>query len=147
MQTPAGVRSKRFDSRDELSVEIRLETAVRDAEVRCGICFTRRDGAPGFRMELPEPLQIPRPRTHVLVARVLPGTLPSSGFEVRADATVAVAGEPEATLIARVAGRFRIEGDELDFTEPAEPPAPCWDGTSAWPVEAEWSIRQERRGR
>ena len=147
VQTGAGVRSKRFDSREELSVRIRLETAVKDAEVRCGICFTPRDGATGFRMELPEPLQIPRPRTHVLVARVLPGTLPSTGFEVRADATVAVAGEPEATLIARVAGRFRIEGDELDYTEPTEPPAPCWDGASAWPVEAEWSIGQERRGR
>ena len=57
---------------------------------------------------------------------------------MRADATVAVAGEREATLIARVAGRFRIEGDELDFTEPTEPPVPCWDGASAWLVEAEW---------
>jgi ABC-2 type transport system ATP-binding protein len=147
VQTAFGARSKLFDSRDELSVEVRLETAVRDAEVRCGICFTPRDGGVGFRTELPEPLVVPRPRTHVLVAHFPPGTLPNSGYEVRADATVAVAGEREATLIARVAGRFRIEGDELDFTEPTEPAASCWDGTSVWPVEAEWSIRQERRGR
>ena len=147
VQTAFGARSKLFDSRDELRVEVRLETAVRDAEVRCGICFTPRDGGIGFRTELAEPLVVPRPRTHVLVAHFPPGTLPNSGYEVRADATVAVAGEREATLIARVAGRFRIEGDDLGFTEPTEPPAPCWDGTSTWPVEAEWSIRQERRGR
>ena len=147
VQTASGFRSKLFDSRDELHVEVRLETAVRDAEVRCGICFTPRGGGTGFRMELPEPLVIPRPRTHVVVAHLPPGTLPSTAFEVRADATVAVAGDPEATLIARVAGRFRIEGDDHDFTEPTEPPAPCWDGTSVWPVDAEWSVRQERRGR
>ena len=78
-------------------------------------------------------------------SRILPGTLPGTAFEVRADATVAGAALPEATVIARSAGRVRIEGDELDFTEPAEPPVKCWDGTSTWLVAADWSVRQGPR--
>jgi lipopolysaccharide transport system ATP-binding protein len=145
VQSPTGSRSKHFDARDELCVEIRLATAQPDTEVQCGVCFTPRSGETVLRVQLPEPLRLAHPRTYVLVARVPPGTLRSTGYEVRADAIVASRTEPAASVIARSVGRIRIVGDELDYVEPGEPPVPHWDGSSAWPVEAEWSIRQEPR--
>jgi ABC-type polysaccharide/polyol phosphate transport system ATPase subunit len=143
VQTAGRVRGKRFDARDELNVAIRLETAQPNAEVRLGVSFTPRTGETGFRLELPQPLRIPRPQAHVLVARVLPATLPDGAYDVRADASVASASA-RATLIARNAGRIRIEGGDSDFSAPADPPVECRDGTAAWRVEAEWSIKQER---
>jgi ABC-type polysaccharide/polyol phosphate transport system ATPase subunit len=142
-QTSSGTRSKSFDAQDELCVEIRLETAQPDTEVQCAVCFTPRGDETGLRLELPEPLRLADPRTYVLVARVPPGTLQSTGYEVRADAIVANRAEREPSVIARDVGRIRIGGDGLDFAEPAEPPAEHWDGSTAWLVEAEWSIRQE----
>jgi ABC-2 type transport system ATP-binding protein len=147
VQTAGGTRSKRFDSRDDLQVEIRLETAAPDTEILCGVCFTPRSGANGFRVELPEPLRIARPRSYALTARIPAGALPSTSYEIRADAIVASLAEPEPTVIARTAGRVRIQGDEVGFAEPAEPAVPCWDGSAAWPIEADWSVRQApRRG-
>jgi ABC-type polysaccharide/polyol phosphate transport system ATPase subunit len=139
VRTATGVRSKRLDADDELLVEIRLETAAPDTEVRCGVCFTPRTGETGLRLELPEPVRLADPRTYVLVARILPGTLRSGGYEVRADAIVANGAEGEASVIARDIGRLRIVGDELPAAV-AEPPVVHWDGRAAWRVEAEWSI-------
>jgi ABC-type polysaccharide/polyol phosphate transport system ATPase subunit len=140
VQTAAGVRTKRLDAEDELLVELRLETAAPDIEVHCGVCFTPRRAETGFRLELPEPVHLADPRTYVLVARILPGTLRSGGYAVRADAVVASAAAPEATVIARDVGRVRIAGDELPAADAAGPPVTHWDGRPAWRVEAEWSI-------
>jgi hypothetical protein len=146
VQTAERLRTKRFHAHEELRVEIRLETAVSAVEVRCGISFMPRSGATGFRLELPQPLGVPRPQAQVLVARIFPATLPSGGYEVRADATVTVASAP-AGLIARGAGRIRIEDEGIDFPTPADPPVEGWDGSAAWPVEAEWFVDEERRRR
>jgi ABC-type polysaccharide/polyol phosphate transport system ATPase subunit len=143
VQKATGMRSKRFDADEELSVEIRLETALPDTEVQCAVCFTPRGGETSLHLELPEPLRLARPGTYVLVARVPPGTLRSTGYEVRTDATVASRAQRAASVIARDVGRIRIVGDELDLAEPAEAPVTRWDGRAAWPIEAEWSIRQE----
>jgi hypothetical protein len=138
--TATGVRSKRLDADDELLVEIRLETTAPDTEVRCGVCFTPRSGETALRLELPEPVRLADPRTYLLVARILPGTLRSGGYEVRADATVANGAEGEASVIARDIGRLRIVGDEWPAADATEPPVVHWDGRAAWRVEAEWSI-------
>jgi ABC-type polysaccharide/polyol phosphate transport system ATPase subunit len=135
----AGVRSKRLDADDELLVEVRLETAVPDVEVQCGVCFSPRGSDTGLRLELPDPVRLASPRIYVLAARMLPGTLRPGGYEVRADAVVAVAGEHEATVIAREVPRLRIRGDELS-TELPEAPVRQWDGRSVSLGEAEWSI-------
>ena len=147
VQTATGARSKRFGTHEELFVEIRVETASPYTSVRCGVCFMPRNGPAGFRLEQPEPLEVVRPGTHVLVARLRPGSLPSAAFDVRADATVVAPGESPAPVIARGAGRLRIDGDALDFAQPSAPPEACWDGSSVWPVEADWLIREEPRGR
>jgi ABC-type polysaccharide/polyol phosphate transport system ATPase subunit len=144
VHTAAGYRSKRFGADDELHVEIRLEAAP-GTEIRCGVTFTPREGGTGFRLEHPEPVRILRPRLHVVVARIRCGTLASTAYLVRADATVAGAAQPEPTVIARSAGRIRVDADERGFSEPAEPPVECWDGTSTWPVEGDWSIAQGPR--
>lgn len=141
LRTASG-RSKRIDAAaDEVSVEIRFETAQPGIEAHCGVGFTPRDGeGAGIRLELPEPLRFVDPGTYLLVARTLPGTLRSGAYEVRADAVVANPAERGASVIARDIGRVRIVGDELDTAEPAEPPIAHWDGRVAWRAESEWSI-------
>jgi ABC-type polysaccharide/polyol phosphate transport system ATPase subunit len=135
-------RSKRIDATvDEVVVEIHFETAVPNVEAHCGVAFVPRGGqGTGIRLELPEPLRFVDPATYVLVARPLPGALPSGAYEVRADAIVSNPAEGRATVIARDIGRVRIVGDELDAAEPAEPPITDWDGREMWRAEAEWSI-------
>jgi ABC-type polysaccharide/polyol phosphate transport system ATPase subunit len=140
LYSAAGVRSKRLDADDELVVEIRLETAARDTEVLCGVCFTPRTDGTGVRLELPEPVRLAHPRTYVLVARIPPRTLRSGGYEVRADAIVAGGATPEASVIARYIGRLRIVGDEPPVADAVEPPVTQWDGRPARRVDAEWSI-------
>jgi hypothetical protein len=141
VHTAAG-RPKRIDAAaDELSVEIGFATALPDIEAHCGVAFTPRTGdRTGTRLELPEPLRFVDPGTYLLVARVLPGTLRSGIYDVRADAVVANPGERGASVIARDIGRVRIVGDELDVAEPVEPPVAHWDGRVSWLAAAEWSI-------
>ena len=140
VRTAAGVRSKVLEAEDELVVEIRVETAAPDTELHCGVSFTPRSGETSLRVELPEALRLAHPSTYLLEARIPPGTLPSGGYEVRADAIVAAGAEREASVIARSIGRFRIAGDELPGADPAEPPVTQWDGSATRRLEAEWSI-------
>lgn len=147
VRTATGVPSKNFGANDELTFRIRLETAAPDTVVRCGVCLSPRTGPHGFRLELPEPARIARPRVYLVMARVAPGSLPSTGFKVRVDARVAGPAETGTSVIARGVSRFRIDGDDLDFVEPREPPVVCWDGESRWLVEADWSVVEERSGR
>jgi lipopolysaccharide transport system ATP-binding protein len=135
-----GERSKSLDADAELVVEIRLETAVPDAELHCGVTFMPRSGDPGLRVELPEGLRLAHPRTYTLEALIPPGRLPSGGYEVRADAIVAAGAGTEARAIARGLGRLRIEGDEQPVADAGEPPVTHWDGRVARRVEADWSI-------
>jgi ABC-type polysaccharide/polyol phosphate transport system ATPase subunit len=143
LRTASG-SSKRIDADDDVSVEIRLETALPDIEAHCGVGFTPRKGdAAGIRLEVPEPLRFTDPGTYVLVARPAPGALRSGAYKVRADAVVAHPGDGGASVIARDIGRVRISGDEAEAPEPAEPPVTHWDGRPARRAEAEWSIEPE----
>jgi ABC-type polysaccharide/polyol phosphate transport system ATPase subunit len=134
-------RAKRVDTTtDEVTVEIRFETAVPDLEAHCGVVFTPRDGdGTGIRLEFSEPLRFADPGTYVLVARPDPRTLRIGAYDVRADAVISDPEEGRATVIARQIGRVRIHGDESP--DPAESPITHWDGRELWLVEAEWSIR------
>lgn len=143
-------RSKRIDAAaDEVTLEIRFETAQPDIEAHPGVVFAPRgaDGE-GIRLELPEPLRFVDPRTYVLVARIVPGALPAGAYEVRADAIIANPEERGASVITRDMGRVRIVGDEedLDTEEVLEPPVVQWDGRPVRRLDAEWSVEQERTG-
>lgn len=141
LRTGSG-RFKRIDAAaDEVSVEIRFETAQPDIEAHCGVVFKPRDGeGPGIRIEFAEPLRFVRPGTYLLVGRMLPGALRSGAYEVRADAVIANPAERGASVIARKIGRVRVIGDELEPEELADPPTPHWDGQMLWRAESEWSI-------
>ena len=140
VRTATGIRSKRLDGSEELLVEIRLETAVADTEVHCGVCFTPRTGETGVRLQLPEPLRLAHPRTYVLTGHIPPGTLSGGGYEVRADAIVAGSADREASVIARPIGRVRIVNDELSGADGSAPTVTLWDGRAAWLLETEWTI-------
>jgi hypothetical protein len=140
VQTPTGERSKSLDADAGLVVEIRLETAVPNIELHCGVSFMPRSGETGLRVQLPEALRLAHPRTYTLEARIPPGTLRSGGYQVRADAIVAAGAATEARAIARGLGRVRIEGDEQPVADGGEPPVMDWDGRPARRVEADWSI-------
>src|SRR5215211_4036675 len=140
VQTADGGRSKRLDGSEELSVVIRLETALRDTEIRCGVCFTPRSGESGVRIEHPEPLRLRDPGLYEVRARLPAGTVAAGGYKVHADAVVATATEEEANAISRDAGRLRIEGDHPSPREPTEDPSEHWDGCVLRRAEAEWSI-------
>jgi ABC-type polysaccharide/polyol phosphate transport system ATPase subunit len=135
-------RSKRIDATaDEVTVEIRLETAVHDVEAHCGVSLVPRGGAgTGLRIELPEPRRFAQPGTYVLIARALPGALRSGAYVARADAIIASPREERATVIARDIGRVRILGDDPGPGAPAAPSITHWDGREMWQAEAEWSI-------
>lgn len=132
--------AKRLHASDEISVEIRFETALRGVEASCGIDFIPRDGnSTGIRFEFPEPVRFARPRTYVVTARPPVGALGGGAYEVRADAIVANPSDDHATVIARDVCRVRVAGDG-PATGPDESPAPRWDGRLAWRGEAEWTI-------
>lgn len=141
-------RSKRIDAAaDEVTVEIRFETAHPDIEAHCGVVLAPRGSdETGIRLELAEPLRFVDPRTYVLLARIPPGALPAGAYEVRADAIVANPAERGASVITRDMGRVRIVGDEedLDTEELLEPAVVQWDGRATRRVDAEWSVEQER---
>jgi ABC-type polysaccharide/polyol phosphate transport system ATPase subunit len=141
VRTATGIRSKRLDASEELLVEIRLETAARDTEVQCGVCFMPRTGETGVRLQLPEPLLLAYPRTYVLTCRIPPGTLRAGGYEVRADAIVAGSADHEASVIARPIGRLRIEDGELSGSDGSAPTVTLWDGRAAWLLETEWAVQ------
>ena len=140
VRSASGLRSKRLDADDELVVEIHLETAAPHTEVRCGVCFTPRNGETDVRIQLPEPARLAHPQTYVVVARIPPGTLQGGGYEVTADVIVAGGATPEASVIARYIGRLRIVGEGPPLTEAGGPPVMHWDGRAARHVDAEWSI-------
>jgi hypothetical protein len=127
------------DAEDGLWVEIRLETAVPDLEVQCGVSLVARGGGWGARIELPQPLSFPDPGAYTVVGQVAPGMLPRARYQVRADATVAAPGDAQASVIARDGGRIRITGDAA-FDDEAPPPIGDWDGRTLHSVEAEWSV-------
>jgi len=140
VQTADGGRSKRLDGSEDLSVVIRLETALRDTEVRCGVCFIPRSGETGVRVEHPEPLRLRDPGLYEVRAHVPAGMLGAGGYKVHADAVVAAATEEEANAISRDAGRLRIEGDHPSPRKPTEDPIEHWDGCVLRRAEAEWSV-------
>ena len=135
-----GGRSKRLPGSEELAVVIRLETALPDTEVRCGVCFTPPSQEPGVRVEHPEPVRLRDPRAYEVRACVPAGALAPGRYRVHADAIVASAAGEEANAIRRDVGRVKIAGDHPSPTEPAGEPVEHWDGCVSRRVEAEWSI-------
>ena len=140
--TTDGGRPKRIDHAAEVIVEIRLDTAIPDVEVQCGIGFMPReaDRTTGVRVDLPEPIRLVEPGSYTVVARTAPGTLRSGAYGVRADAIVANPDERVAGVIARDIGRVRVAAGKGEPPEPVEPPLEHWDGSVSWQGEAQWSI-------
>jgi ABC-2 type transport system ATP-binding protein len=136
----ARARAKQLESTAELLVQVFLETAAPDLEVLCGVTLAPRNGQLGMRIQMPEPLRFPQARYYVLTARIRAGSLPGRGYRVRADAVVGKRGAADASAIARDGDPIRIVGDDADGLEPGLPPVRHWDGSAAWPLDAEWSI-------
>jgi ABC-type polysaccharide/polyol phosphate transport system ATPase subunit len=140
LSTPDGSRPKRVHTSQELVVEIELETALAEIEVRCGVDFLPSEpGATCIRIEDPKPLPFVEPGQRAIAMRTPPGTLPNGTYDVRVDAIVRNA-QDRRTVIARDAGRVRIVGEGLDEPDALGEPLDHWDGRPCRVAAASWSV-------
>jgi ABC-type polysaccharide/polyol phosphate transport system ATPase subunit len=133
---------RRVRTEHDLLVELRLQTNVQSLEVRCGMDFTAHNADVPVRLELPEPVRLPRPGTYVLTARADPGTLePGTVYRLRADAMISHPDEPTPVVLTREVGRLSAVGTRVAGA-PDQDAAKVshWSGGTAMRAESEWSI-------
>ena len=140
LDAPRRDRGNRVHTSEELAIELELETAVSNTEVRCGVDFMPADGGGAcIRLEHPSPLRLAAPERRTITVRTLPGTLPGGTYQVRIDAIVWNAADRQRTVIARDAGEVQVVSEGLVEPDVGDDLVDHWDGGPCLVTSGRWS--------